>query len=278
MKKTVFLWLLLFLGLYCACFMEQEQSFRQAYKPLQPLPTATFLQAASGYGRQVLAESLFIQSSVFLGGLPPGTDPDSYAGTLAHNFAQISALYPEFADTYYFAQSYLAHVAPERAREVNAILARGRTADPDNLAYPFFQAFNAFEYLGEPLKAAELFREASQLPNAPPMFAHLAVILSAEGGELEASLISLQALVRSSNDEGVRKRYEEEIAMLQQAQAVQQAVSAFAARHQRYPTTLDELVPEYFAALPQFGTAFALTYKPPRVGLIRPHRKKASAK
>lgn len=274
MKKSVLVLLLASLGLYLGIFVAQEKVFEQVYKPLQPVPPAPFLQVTSGYSRQLAAEALFIQAAVFLGGLPNGADPDSYGDALAHNFLQITTLYPEFADPYYFAQSYLAHISPELTRKVNNILAIGRKADPSNLIYPFFQAFNHFDYLSEPLEAAGIFREASQLPKAPPMFKHLAVILEAEGGEIEASLLSLQALLRSSSDENVRKRYEEEIAMLQQAIAVQKAVSAFTSQNQRYPGTLEELVPDYISELPDFGTAFELIYNPPRVGLIRPHRKK----
>lgn len=278
MKKSFFLLLIAFTPLYIITFIIQERAFEKIFKPLHPVPPASFLQITSSYGRQLMAEVLFVQSAVFLGGVPPGTDPNSYGETLAHNFLQISTLYPEFSDPYYFAQSYLAYISPDLARKVNTILANGRQAKPNNLIYPFFQAFNYFDYLSEPLEAAKIFREASLLPDAPPMFNHLAVILEAEGGEIQASLLSLQALINSTNDKSVRERYEEEKIMLQQALAVQNALSAFASQRLRYPETLEELVPEYIAELPDFGTAFELSYNPPRISLIRPHRKKASVR
>ena len=52
--------------------------------------------------------------------------------------------------------------------------------------------------------------------------------------------------------------------------SVQKAVNAFQVERMRTPTTLDELVPDYLPALPDFGRAFELTWKPPVVGLKRP--------
>ncbi len=278
MKKLLLPLFVIVLGLYICIFTVQEKTFKRIYKPLSPVPAASFLKIASGYGRQMVAEIFFIQSSVFLGGLPNTIEPESYGDVLAHNFLQIASLYPEFSDPYYFAQSYLTYISSELARKVNVILSVGRTVEPNNLIYPFFQAFNYFNYLSKPLQAAAILREASRLPDAPPMFNHLAVILEAEGGELEASLLSLQALLNSSSDKGVRKRYKDEIHMLRKALTVQKAVGEFTMRNQRYPAALDELVPDYLSALPDFGTSFELTYDPPRVGLIRPHRKKSAGK
>ena len=44
--------------------------------------------------------------------------------------------------------------------------------------------------MNEPLKGAEAFAEAAKLPEAPPMFGHLAALLSAKGGDIAAGLIS----------------------------------------------------------------------------------------
>ena len=255
---------------YALVFLLQERLFQGTAVQLAPVPTAQFLRATSGYLKQLVAETLFVQSAVFLGGLPAGTDAKTYAPVLAHNYRQVTALYPEFQDPYYYAQAYLAEVGPEFARAANDILATGRGGDPDNLIYPFFQGYNYFRHLDEPIQAAGVFREASRLPEAPPMFAHLAVILSAEGGMLEASIFSLMALVNSTDDKAVRQRYQEELDMFKAAFSVQKAANAFQVERLRSPATLDELVPDYLPALPDFGRAFELTWKPPVVGLKRP--------
>jgi hypothetical protein len=258
---------------YCLVFLVQENLFKERVVILHPVPAASFLRATTGYLHQLTAEILFVQSAVFLGGLKPGTDPLPHTPVLAHNYKQITTLYPEFNDPYYYAQSYLSTVAPEFAQAANDILATGRKAYPDNLIYPFFQGFNLFRYLDEPLKAAEVFREASLLPEAPPMFAHLAAILAAQGGQLQAAILSLHSMLKSTDDEGIKKRYKEEMEMFRQALNVQSAADAFQAAHQRYPASLDELVPDFLPTLPSFGQAFELTWKEPVVSLKRPSRK-----
>jgi len=258
---------------YCLVFLAQEKLFQDGPTTLQPVPAATFLRATTGYLHQLASEILFVQSSVFLGGLKLGTDPNTYAPVLANNYKQITMLYPQFIDPYYFSQSYLASVAPEFTRATNDILTTARDAYPTSPVYPFFQGFNLFRYLDEPLQAAEIFRQASLLPKAPPMFGHLAVILAAQGGQLQAAIISLQAMVKSTDDEGIKRRYYEELNMFRQAVKVQKAVNDFFSTHHRYPGALDELVPEFLHALPSFGQAFELTWNPPNVGLKRPHLK-----
>ena len=127
---------------YALVFLLQERLFQGSAVQLAPVPTAQFLRATSGYLKQLVAETLFVQSAVFLGGVPAGTDAKTYAPVLAHNYRQVTALYPEFQDPYYYAQAYLAEVGPEFARAANDILANGRNGDPDNLIYPFFQGYN----------------------------------------------------------------------------------------------------------------------------------------
>ena len=273
MKRLSLLFLIPIILAYYSFFLKQEQLFKETTAYLQPIPSAHFLKATTGYMHQLVAEMLYVQSAVFLGGVKPGTDPQSYAPALAHNYTQITKLYPEFQDPYYFAQSFLPYIASEFAQAANSILDSGRQAYPTDLVFPFFQGFNYFRYLEEPLKAAAVFREASLLPEAPPMFAHMAAILSAQGGMLEASIFSLITLVNGTEDKVVKKRYQEELDMFKAAYRVQKAVNLFQVKNLRTPATLDELVPEYLEALPNFGSAFELTWKPPVVGLKRPSPK-----
>lgn len=259
------------IAVYCMVFLQQEKLNQEVVSNLQPIPSAPFLQATTGYLRQLVAEIFFIQSSVYLGGVKSGTDPKLYAAALAHNYKQITSLYPAFYDPYFYSQSYLAAVSPEYAKAANDILAIGRKAYPENIIYPFFQGFNLFRYLDEPLEASKVFQEASLLPKAPPLFTRLAIILAAEGGQLEAAIISLKALLNDPKaDDATKHRYFEELVMFTDALTVQEAVKKFKTQKGTYPQALEQLVPEYIPALPTFGTAFVLTWKAPNVGLKRP--------
>ncbi len=267
-----FVILILVLGMYCGFFLFQEKLYSMATWQLKLSPPAAIVKVASGYLYQIAAEYMFVQSAVFLGGVEADTSETTYTPILAHNYKQITDLYPEFTDPYYFAQAYLASAGPEYSRIVNKILDTGRRVYPENLIFAFFQGFNLFSYLSNPLEAAETFNEASKLPEAPPMFGHLAIILKAEGGQLEAAKVSLALLIKNSENDAEKHRYKNEMKMFDSALEVQEAVHIFKEQHGRFPVTLEELVPHYIEKIPEFGSSFILIWEPPTVGLKRPSK------
>lgn len=254
---------------YGLFFLGQERAFRQDYMTLNPVPPVQLLRVASGYARQLVSESIFVHSAVYVGGKLEELDPDDDAPILAHNYMTAAQLYPQFRDTYYHAQSFLAGLDEASTRTVNEMLALGWKTDRSNFLYPFFQGFNCFSYLDEPGEAANIFYDASLAPNAPPLFSHMAVLLRAEGGELRVGLGSLEILAKAESDEKRRERYEEEIDMFRKALKVQQAADDFTAVNRRPPVDLKELVPDYITELPDFGAAFEMTWNPPNVGMRR---------
>lgn len=273
---------------YGLFFAAQEYAFKGDIVTLKPAPPVKMLQVVTGYGRQLTAEILFVQGAVFIGGLHQDLDPQGNARVLAHNYMTAVQLYPQFRDTYYHAQSFLAGLDEESTRKVNDMLEiawktyRNRFTDRNRFIYPFFEGFNCFSYLNDRKRAAEIFAEVSlkqnenapkQNENAPKFFEHMSVLLRAEGGELAAGLESLQLLVQTTDDPVRKEKYEEEIGMFQQAIKVQQAVQDFFARNQRYPTTLEELIPDYLESLPDFKNVFELVWNPPQVELHRPRLK-----
>ena len=268
---------------YGLFFAAQEYAFKGDIVTLKPAPPVKMLQVVTGYGRQLTAETLFVQAAVFMGGLHQDLDPQGNARILAHNYMTAVQLYPQFRDTYYHAQSFLAGLDEESTRKVNDMLEiarKTRKTDKDRFIYPFFEGFNCFSYLNDSKRAAEIFAETSRLRrlqddenDALKFFEHMSILLRAEGGELAAGLESLQFLVRNTDDPIRKKKYEEEISMFQQAIKVQQAVQDFFARNQRYPVTLEELIPDYLEALPDFKNIFELVWNPPQVELHRPRVK-----
>lgn len=259
------------LALFIGAFLIQDRAFTSRPVSLQALPPYPAIKAATGYLYRVTAEIFFVQSAVFIGGLKPGVDHHAYAPTLAHNYLQTAALYPKFTDVYYYAQAHLPHIGTDLAETTNEIHEIGKNANEQNLIIHFFQGFNSFRYLENPLLASEIFQEASKLPEAPPLFSRLAIILAAEGGQLEAAIISLKALLNDPKaDDATKHRYFEELVMFTDALTVQEAVKKFKTQKGTYPQALEQLVPEYIPALPTFGTAFVLTWKAPNVGLKRP--------
>lgn len=275
MRLFYYLIFLPLLAAYCAVFLVQERLFKETITDLTPIPSYQLLKATTGFLHQLTAEILFIKTAVFLGGVSSEVAPSSYAPVLAHNYRQITLLYPEFIDPYYYTQAYLPNIDNESTKAANEILSTGIVTYPNSIILRLFKGNNYFLYLDEPLAAANVFQEASKLSDAPPIFGHLAAILSAQGGNLYAAALSLQVMIKAEENEIVRKRYQGELEMFQQAIQVQAAVGRYYAAMGYYPNTLDALVPVYLASLPAFGTAFELVWESPQVKLRRPEPKKA---
>jgi hypothetical protein len=267
MKKLVGAVLLV---LYLAVWGIQENKAEWADHYLSPAPPAPVLKVASGYARQMAGFSLFVKVAIFAGGPLRGVDKMSYADSLAQNFDAMTDLYPEFIDAYYYSQSLLAPIAPKYARQANAILDRAVETYPDALYFPFFQAFNHFYYLQEPIKAAELLFELAKYPDAPPLFGHLAGILMGRGGNLFAGRAMLMAMYESEKDEYMKERYFRSIQNFDRAIRVQAALDLYRNEHGRDPATLEEMVPRYLNSLPMMSEGFELVWEPPILRLERP--------
>lgn len=266
-----FSFLMAILSLYLFCFFQQEAFFDKRPLILSfPLP-AWSQKISLGYLKQLGAEILFVKTSVFLGGLEPGRDPEDYASSLAENFETASALHPAFIDTYFFCQSSLSYIGPERTKQANSILLNGIKALPDNWILPFFIGFNYFHLLNEPKEAAYFLNQAAERPLGPQMLKSLAAILAAEGGDIYAGLTWLKAMHAMEKDELVRERYEKRIMVFEKAAVVLQATHAYREKYHQSPPTLDDLVPEFLTNLPQITEdKFVLSWDPPILRLVRP--------
>jgi len=260
--------------LYGFVFSVQEQKAQEHERSLEIALPVSFHKIAAGYLKQLAAEMLFIKTSVFLGGVKPGTPPDGYADALGNNFAVMTSLYPRFIDPYYFCQAFLPPISPESAAKASTIFETGIVAHPDDLVLRFFHGTNFFLSMNEPLKGAAAFAEAAKLPKAPPMFAHLAALLSAKGGDIAAGLISLQTMLAAEKDKAIRTRYQQEIVIFEKALNVQTALNAYTSKYGDAPKTLQQLVPEFLPQLPEIKDSFILVYDPPTLRLQRPDKTK----
>lgn len=260
--------------LYSWLFTQQEHWAEERNVSLDMALPASFYKIVAGYIKQLASEMLFIRTSVFLGGVRPGTPPTNYVEPLGNNFEVMTQLYPPFIDPYYFCQGFLPHISPKAAARASTIFETGIAAHSDDFILRFFHGTNFFLAMNEPLKGAEAFAEAAKLPKAPPLFAHLAALLSAQGGDIAAGLISLKTMLASEEDEVVRTRYEEEIVIFEQALEVQKALTVYIGKYGTGPKALEQLVPEFIASIPDIKDFFVLVYDPPNLHLQRPDRKK----
>lgn len=264
---------IVFTGIICAytaVFSWQDNIYRQSPYTLSPVPPYKLLAATTGYLRQLTAELLFIQSSIYLGDENKQEINHHEATILAHNYLVTASLYPEFQDPYFYANAYIPSLSSDLSKKTNQILDIGREVYPKNLLFPFFKALNLFQYQNNPMEAARVMTEASTIPDAPPIFEHLAAILTAQGGQLEAGIIMLRSMVKGAEEKEVRDRYQLELTLFESALEIQKAVYLYFDDFGHYPKQLDDLTTKFIQEIPSFLPYFNLTYEPPNVMLIRP--------
>lgn len=264
MKKYVFI---LCLILYLAVWGLQEGKSNWNDFYLSPAAPAPVLKIASGYGSHLTGFALFVKVAIFAGGPLKDVDELSYAENLAQNFEVMTELYPKFIDPYHYCQSFLATISPEYAQRANEIHERAVKEHPNEMYYPFFQAFNYFYYLDDPIKAGELFFQISKLPDAPPWFGSLAGKMMGRGGNLFAGRDMLQAMFVTEQDEFVKDRYRRGIDNFNRAIEVQKSLDRYREDQGRDADSLEELIPKYLQALPSFEDDYFLVWEPPLLRL-----------
>lgn len=274
MKRTFALFLVPMLIVYVLAFNQQETLFSSQRLSLNYNPSYQVLKACSGYWRQLTAEMIFIRAAVFLGGVKAGTDPVTYAPALANNYRQITKLYPAFIDPYYYSQAFLPSAGPEFAKIANEILTTGIKAYPKIFVFWLYKGMNHLQNMDDPAGAAEVFAEASKVEGAPSLFTHLAAILAAEGGNLQAAWISLSIMRKAEENEAAKKRYTDEMLLVEKAIQLQEAAVKYKKDKGEFPPKPEQMVPQYTASVPEFMPFFELIWEPPQVKLKRPDSKK----
>jgi len=268
--------LVILLLAYSSLFFTQDKHAGNTSANISPsLPTGVLNVLGHSYMNQLIAESLFIKTAVYLGGVNKQVD-EANLEIMANHFKTISHLHPRFLDTYYRSESVLAHRGDRFVLTAHEILDRGRAALPNEVAIPFFEGFNYFHYLNEPVKAGEALRIASNIPDAPQWIGHLASMLMAKGGNIRTGLIWLQGMLAASHDEDEKKRYRADIIAFKKALRVQQALDRYAHNHGAYPENLSALLPDYLGTLPTWEGEYMLEYHSPTLSFHRhPHERNA---
>jgi len=267
--------LIILLLAYSSLFITQDKHANTVSGNISPsLPSDVLNVLGHSYMNQLIAESLFIKTAVYLGGLNKQMD-ETNLEIMGDHFKTISRLHPKFLDTYYRSESVLAHRGDRFALTANEILDRGKKALPSEVAIPFFEGFNYFHYLNEPVKAGKILRIASNIPDAPQWIGHLASMLMAKSGNIRTGLIWLKGMLAATQDEDEKKRYSKDIVAFEKAMQVQRALDQYAQGHGIYPETLSALLPDYLGALPTWEGEYMLEYHSPTLVLRRhPHDRK----
>ena len=267
--KSPLILVLLIIG-YGFLFLAQDRHTSTASEHLSPaLPVRLLDVLGHSYLNQLIAESLFIKTAVYYGGLNKQPDEDNLE-IMQHHFIAMSQLHPKFLDTYYRSESVLAHRGDTFVQAANTILENGRRALPEQVVLPFFEGFNYFHYLNAPVKAGEILRIASNIPDAPAWIGHLASMLMASGGNIRTGLVWLKGMLAASHDDDERARYNKDIAAFEKALQVQLALDRYVHKHGNYPDSLTVLLQKELDTLPVWGEdGYLLEYQAPKLFLRR---------
>ncbi len=258
--------------LYLVTFVYVDKVMQNSAPKLQTAPPVKLLQAVGGYLHQITAEILFVKTGVFLGGA--NVKPGEHEMAISQNLSTIVALYPEFIDPYYYTESFLAPISKQSAKAANNILEKGIDTYPRNFVFLFFHAFNYYRYLNDPLSAAKAFQNASTISGAPPMFAHLAAVFSASGGDIAAGLLMLKIMEKGETNTIAKKRYQVEIQDYEKALNVEKAILSYHKKHHAPPKALEDLVPHELKELPKLSDFFEFKWEGNKLSLTRPTKKR----
>jgi len=265
-KRIAFL---ILMCIYISIYVYQEERNKLKEAVLPTLLPISLYQVMGGYTKQLMAESIFIQSVVFLGSSPL-PEVKTYKDNLHQHYLIIQELHPYLSDTYYLTESSLSWISQEDVKRVNAILAEGMLYNDDFWVLYFFKGFNEFHYLDDPVTAANTLYGAANLKSTPKWLTRLATILAAKGGELEIGLVWLQAMKMNEQNPEEVKRYEESILTFKKAIEVKKALLYYKKKNQSWPESLDDLVPDFISELPLLkGDQYALSYVNQKLRLVR---------
>jgi tetratricopeptide (TPR) repeat protein len=179
-----------------------------------------------------------------------------------------TTLDPHFLIAYRFGAIFLALTPPDgpgRPDQAIALLAKGLSATPDRWQLAHDIGFIHYLYTGDYSAAADWFRRASEMSNAPEWIGPLAATTLAQGGNRTGARQMLLGL-RNSEEEYIRRAAERALAQLGALDAIdelQKRISTFRDRVGRNPSGWGDLVSAgLLPAVPADATMTPFAYDP----------------
>jgi tetratricopeptide (TPR) repeat protein len=148
---------------------------------------------------------------------------------------------PYFFDPYYFANANFTWDGM-MIQETNVLLEKGMRYRDWDSRLPFFIGFNYFYFLQDNTNARKYLLEASQRPDAPQIYAELASKLAYEKKRTENAISFLEEILRRTDDESLRKRYETRLSFLRAVLRVEKALEQYKKKYGREPSRIEDLI------------------------------------
>lgn len=159
-----------------------------------------------------------------------------------------TALDPYFSAVYYFGSFFLAEPMPSgagRPDQAVSLLMRALEFQPENWRLAQQTGFIHYWYRRDFTQAAEWFKRAASMPDAPPWVMALEATTRAEGGDLAASRRLWQQMIETAESDWMRETAQFRLMQLEAHAAIdalEQVVTAFALAHGRPPGAWNDLI------------------------------------
>jgi hypothetical protein len=223
---------------------EKNLKERPLYEKLGYTPQGKFYKIALGEFRWFVGQYLAFKSIIYYGGNVENIKRGRYKNVEYYNLYRTietaALLNPYHEDTYYFVQaSFTWEIG--RINEVNAILKYMMKYRTWDYKIPYFLGFNYAYFLKDYKTAAHYYKIASEI-SGTPLFTNLAARFFYEGGETELGISHLEAMIKITRKESVKKIYETRLEALKGVKKIEDAVKVFYKEYGRYPADINELV------------------------------------
>ena len=240
MKRLAVIFLALIL---CAYFFYEVDRRRQAEAPppkLMLLPSKEMTRVIS-FGHETLAAQLICYNSMFFFGSLEKPPTPATLRELYHTLDTVTYLDPYNMDGYYFANGMLSWNI-SFLEPLNELLLRGMAHRPWDWQLPFFYGFNQFYFLKKPKEAAVYFEKAYQLNPKNAFLPTFIARLYYEADATEAAIAFLEEMIRTAENEKLRKFMLVRLEALQAVSLIEQAVKLYVKKYGTFPQNLEALV------------------------------------
>jgi tetratricopeptide (TPR) repeat protein len=192
-------------------------------------------RAALSY-RSLVADAYWIRTIQHYGGTKLSKDPNKQYDLLFPLLDLTTSLDPHFNTAYRFGAIFLAEpppAGPGRPDQAIALLQKGLQAQPDRWEFAEDIGFVYYWWQRDYAKAADWFRRAADMPNAPNWMAGLAAVTLAQGGNRASSRVLWQEMLRNAEAEWIAAQARFRLAQLDaldQIEALERVVTTYTQR------------------------------------------------
>jgi hypothetical protein len=199
------------------------------------VPPYSYLDIMSGNFRPLVAQMFLIRGIMSIA----EKDPQSFDYILDN--LRLAAQLDRKLSYAYVVGGIIAPRGSQELRRATIFMKRGMETAPDDWRLPFWIGFNYLQ-LGDTLKAAEYYRQASALPGAPNYVKSMAARYYYEADKSDIGLVYLESIRNSVKDPHTLQNIDLKISWLQNIVLLEEKAKAFHNDLGRWPNDLDELV------------------------------------